>query len=102
MPELLHGLYDEEEQMGVLVFTDVHGLNYDVADPDLRRMSSQNQIERVISSLATFHSICTAFEQSQECTFEKMFPFLQGTVEKSFKDIVLKVHEEKKSSSTKF
>ena len=72
--------------IGVLVFADVHGLNYDVADPDLRRISSQNQIERVISSLATFHSICTAFEQSQESSFEKMFPFLstdQGKYDKN-------------------
>ena len=68
--------------MGVLVFADLHGLNYDVADPDLRRISSQNRIEKVISTLATFHSICTAFEQSHGSSFERMFPFLsadQGT-----------------------
>ena len=76
MPKLLHGEYDNEAQDGVMVYTDFHSLHYDVVDSDIKRISSQNQIERVVSTLATFHSICTAFEQSQGSTFEQMFPFL--------------------------
>ena len=76
MPKLLHGEYDDEAQNGVMVFTDYRENHYELADSDLKRISSQNQIEKVISTLATFHSICTAFEQSHGSSFERIFPFL--------------------------
>ena len=76
LPKLLHGEYDDEAQNGVMVFTDYRENHYELADSDLKRISSQNQIEKVISTLATFHSICTAFEQSHGSSFERIFPFL--------------------------
>ena len=76
LPKLLHGEYDDEAQNGVMVFTDYRENHYELADSDLKRISSQNQIEKVISTLAAFHSICTAFEQSHGSSFERIFPFL--------------------------
>jgi len=76
LPKLLHGEYDDEAGIGVMVFTDYRENHYELVDSDLKRISSQNQIEKVISTLATFHSICTAFEQSHGSSFERIFPFL--------------------------
>jgi hypothetical protein len=77
LPTLIHGEYDDVQKVGVLVFADLYGLNYNLADPDLHRVSSQGHIEKVIKTMAAFHATCTAFEQSRKETFEEIFPFLQ-------------------------
>ena len=75
-PKFLYGEYDNEADIGVLVFEDIQPLGYEVVDPDIKRISSQNRIELVISTLASFHALCTAFELSLDKTLEETFPFL--------------------------
>ena len=53
--------------------------HYQLADPDLKRISSQNRIEKVITTLATFHALCTAFELKNESNLDAIFPFLNAS-----------------------
>ncbi len=81
MARLLHGEFDDDSGLGVLVFSDLQSLHYELADPDLKRISSQSRIEKVVSTLAAFHAVCTAFEQSQGNSLEQLFPFLNTGAE---------------------
>lgn len=84
LPKLLHGQYDEENGLGVLVFADLQSLNYELADPDLKRISLQSRIEAAISTLASFHAICNAFEFSHGSQkIDQIFPFLNANNEGS-------------------
>ena len=75
IPQLLHGEYDDQSKYGIMVFANNVGNDFSVADPDLKRISSEGSIERVICRLASFHAICTAYEQS--CgPLDIVFPFL--------------------------
>ena len=69
----MHCEYDDEGQYGVLVFANIS--DFSVADPDLKRIDDIRCIEKVISRLAAFHAICTAYEQSRSA-LDKTFPFL--------------------------
>ena len=55
-PTLLHGEYDDSENVGVLVFLDLHTSNFKLCDPELQRISSHDQIEKVISTLGHFRT----------------------------------------------
>ena len=75
IPQLLHGEYDDQSKYGIMVFASNADGDFSVADPDLKRISSEGSIERVICRLASFHAICTAYEQS--CgPLDIVFPFL--------------------------
>lgn len=84
IPKLLHGEYDDQSQIGVMVFANIG--DFSVADPDLKRISCEDSIERVISRLAFFHAICTAYEQSQSQPLDIAFPFLAAQKNIWFQD----------------